>query len=347
MPIDFVYAPIPPFDAQAADAARARQNRLTKPTGSLGRLEELSVQLAGITGQALPAIEPPAIFVFAADHGVAAQGVSAYPAEVTAQMALNFARGGAVINTMAKQLHAKLVVTDVGVMMEFAPNLPINHRKVRPGTRDWTQEAAMTAEETLQAINAGRAVFQEAGQVGIALIGEMGIGNTATAAALSAALTGIRPELLTGRGTGLDDAGVARKLAVVQAGLARHGALTDPLEVIAALGGLEIAAMTGAILEAAAQRVPVLLDGFIAATAALAAYSLIPEVKPYLIAAHRSPEPGHSVLLNYLGLDPLLDLGMRLGEASGAAAALPLLRFAVAILREVATFEQAGVTDKE
>jgi len=347
MPLPAIFGPIPPFDQAAADAARARQDRLTKPAGSLGRLEDLTVQLAGIQGRAIPDVDPAAIFVYAADHGVAARGVSAYPAEVTAQMVLNFARGGAVINTLAAQMGASLYVADIGVAEDFDPDLPIRHAKIRRGTADWTEGAAMTAEEAHAALAAGHRLFSEAGTVGIALVGEMGIGNTTTAAALAAVLTGRAPADVLGSGTGVDEAGRARKSAAVELGRARHGHLTDPLEILAALGGLEIAAMAGTMLAAAGRRVPILLDGFIAATAALVAARLDPAVRPYFIAAHRSPEPGHAVLLDALGLSPLLDLGLRLGEASGAAFALPLVRLAAAVLRDVATFGEAGVSDKD
>ena len=347
MPLPAIFDSIPPFDRAAAEAARARQDRLTKPTGSLGRLEDLTVQLAGIQGRAIPDVDPAAIFVYAADHGVAARGVSAYPAEVTAQMVLNFARGGAVINTLAAQMGAALYVADVGVAFDFDPDLPIRHAKVRHGTADWTEGAAMTIEETHAALTAGHQCFSEAGAIGIALVGEMGIGNTTTAAALAAVLTGRPPADVLGSGTGVDEAGRARKLAAVELGLARHGHLTDPMEILAALGGLEIAALTGTMLAAASRRVPVLLDGFIVTAAALVAARLDPAVRPYFIAGHRSPEPGHAVLLEALGLTPLLDLGLRLGESSGAAFALPLVRLAAAVLRDVATFGEAGVSDKE
>lgn len=347
MPAELLFDLIPPFDQAAAEAARARQNRLTKPAGSLGRLEDLTVQLAGIQGKTIPDVDPAVLFVYAADHGVAARGVSAYPAEVTAQMVQNYARGGAVINTLAAQVNAKLYVADVGVAGDFAPDLPIRHSKVRHGTADWTQGPAMTIEEARQSLAVGLRLFGEAGPVGIALVGEMGIGNTTTAAALAAALTGQPAVDVVGRGTGVDTAGLVRKLTTIERGLARHRNLTDPLETLAALGGLEIAAMTGTMLAAASRRVPILLDGFIVTVAALVAAKLDPAVRPYLIAAHLSPEPGHAVLLESLGLTPLLDLGLRLGEASGAAFALPLVRLAVAVLRDVATFDEAGVSEKE
>jgi len=338
---------IPAFDEDAARAARARQDRLTKPTGSLGRLEELSVQLAGMTGRAFPNIEPPVAFVFAADHGVAAQGVSAYPAAVTAQMAHNYARGGAVINALAAEIGARLIVTDVGIGEDLPPELPLGRHKIRRGTADWTQGNAMTIPEARAAMQVGWDVFNGVDEVGLALVGEMGIGNTTTAAALAAAMTGEPAESLVGRGTGIDDAMLAHKRAVVQIGLERHRNCVGISETLAALGGLEIAAMAGAILAAGARRVPVLLDGFIATCAALVAVRYAPATRNFLVAAHRSPEPGHSVLLRHLGLMPLLDLGLRLGEASGAALAVPLLRASVRILRDVATFEDAGVSDRE
>ncbi len=337
---------IPPLNAQAMADARSRQNRLTKPNGSLARLEDLSIQLAGMTGTEIPDIDPAVIFVYAADHGVAARGVSAYPPEVTAQMVLNYARGGAVINTLAAQIGAKLMVADVGVASDLPASLPILHRKVRPGTADWTQQPAMDKEQTLAALQVGWDTFHESGPVGLAIVGEMGIGSTTTAAVLSAALTGHSPEALAGRGTGLDDDGVLRKVVAIKAGLARH-APGSVLPTLADLGGLEIAAMTGAILAAASRRVPVVLDGFISTCAALVAVSFAPACRDYLVAGHRSPEPGHTLLLRRLALEPLLDLGLRLGEASGAALAVSLLRSSVAVLRDVATFEQAGVSNRD
>jgi nicotinate-nucleotide--dimethylbenzimidazole phosphoribosyltransferase len=241
------FDPIPPFDEDAARAARARQDRLTKPQGSLGRLEELTARLAGIQGRAMPDLDPAHIVVFAADHGVAARNVSAYPASVTAQMVLNYARGGAVINTLAAHLGARLTVCDVGVAADFPPDLPIRHAKVRRGTADWTRGPAMTADEARRALAAGRQVVEEAGPLGVLLVGEMGIGNTTTAAALAAALTGGDAARFVGRGTGVGDAGLARKRSVIEEGLARHGRLSDPFDLLAALGGLEIAAMTGAM----------------------------------------------------------------------------------------------------
>lgn len=341
-----VFDAIPDFDLAAANSARARQDRLTKPTGSLGRLEELSIQLAGATGKPIPSVDSGVIFVYAADHGVAAAGVSAYPSEVTAQMVLNYVAGGAVINALARYTRSKLLVADVGVAVDLPDNLPILHRKVRRGTADWSVGPAMSAADAERAILVGYQTFQRQESVGLAAVGEMGIGNTATAAALAAAILRVDAAEVTGRGTGLDDAGMARKIAVVKQGLGRIPRDLGPLEILSELGGLEIAAMVGTILASAAGRVPVILDGFISTCAGLIATRLAPKVAPYLIASHRSPENGHDVVLSALKLTPILDLGMRLGEASGAALAIPIVQASARVLKEVATFDQAGVSDR-
>jgi nicotinate-nucleotide--dimethylbenzimidazole phosphoribosyltransferase len=332
-----------PLDRAAMATVREHLDRLTKPPGSLGRLEALIVQLAGITGSDAPRVEQPAIAVFAADHGVTAQGVSAYPSAVTAQMVANFVAGGAAINVLARAAGAKLVVVDVGVV---GPKLPVSSR-VRSGTRDMTVEPAMTRAEVLRAIGIGRDVARGLvadGCDAIAL-GEMGIGNTTSASALVAALTGRPPAEVTGRGTGLDDEAVLRKVAVIEAALRLHEPRRDdPLGTLAAVGGLEIAALVGAMQAAAEARIPVVLDGFITGAAALVAVRIAPTLAPRLIASHRSAEPGHRVVLELLGLEPLLDLDLRLGEGSGAALSLPLVRAATRILAEMATFESAGVS---
>jgi nicotinate-nucleotide--dimethylbenzimidazole phosphoribosyltransferase len=338
---------VPTLDAAAAESARQRQNRLTKPTGSLGRLEDLSIQLAAMTGHPLPQVDPAVVFVFAADHGVARNGVSAYPPEVTAQMVLNYVAGGAVINSLARQMEAKLLVADVGVDYEYPADLPILHRKVRRGTLDWSREPAMTTDETVQALEIGFEIVTAEPDLGIAIVGEMGIGNTATAAALTSALLKIPAANVTGRGTGLDGDALARKKAVVADAVARIPTDAPALDILAEVGGLEIAAMAGAIIGAATRRVPVILDGFISSCAALVAERLAPGVRHYLIASHRSQEGGHTAILESLGIQPLLDLGMRLGEASGGAIALPIVRAAVNVLCNVATFGEAGVSDRE
>jgi nicotinate-nucleotide--dimethylbenzimidazole phosphoribosyltransferase len=321
------------------DAARAAFDAKTKPRGSLGRLEDLGVRLAEIRGF-VPSRLECAIVVAAGDHGVAAEGVSAYPQEVTAQMVANFAAGGAAINVLARQAGARLVVVDVGVAV------PFEHELVRPvrigaGTASIAQGPAMTEEQCASALAAGRALAAELGEVDVVALGEMGIGNTTSAAALTAALVGVAPALVCGRGTGLDDEGLARKVAVVE----RAPAVNAGRDPAAALGGFEIVFLAGLVLGCAERDVVVLLDGFITAAAALVARQREPSSVQVLIASHRSPEPGHAVALDALGLEPLLDLGLRLGEGSGAALALPLLHASVAILREMATFADAGVTD--
>jgi len=340
---------IPALDRAAIDAARARQNRLTKPLGSLGALEDLSIRIAGMTGVCPPstaALDNAVIFVFAADHGVARRGVSAYPPEVTAQMVLNYARGGAVINSLARQMGAKLTVTDVGVDFDFPGDLPINHAKVRKSSRDWSTEAAMTVDETAAALTVGYDIVMAAKELGLIVVGEMGIGNTATAAALASALLGLPAADITGRGTGVEGEALANKKRVVAQAVDSLPKGLPAVDVLSRVGGLEIAAMAGAIIAAATRRVPVLVDGFISTCAALVAERLAPGVRDYLVASHRSQEAGHAAVLDALGLQPLLDLGMRLGEASGGALAIPLVRAAVNVLANVATFDEAGVSDR-
>lgn len=324
-----LFAALPAPDAAARAAAAARNDRLTKPPGALGRLEDLALWLAGWQGTARPRIERPAILIFAGNHGVAARGVSAFPAAVTAQMVANFAAGGAAVNQLARAAGASLRV------------LPLDLD--RP-TADFTEGPAMDEAETVAALRAGwEAVDPEADLV---IPGEMGIANTTAAAAMAAALWGGAAADWTGRGTGVDAAGLARKAAAVDAGLARHrAALADPLEVLRRLGGREIAAMTGAIARARLLPRPVLLDGFISGAAASVLARLAPGALDHCAAGHVSAEAGHRRLLDALGLDPLLALGLRLGEASGAALALPVLRAAAACHSGMATFDEAGVAD--
>ncbi|HLY95504.1 MAG TPA: nicotinate-nucleotide--dimethylbenzimidazole phosphoribosyltransferase [Gaiellaceae bacterium] len=316
-------------------AARAAFDGKTKPRGSLGRLEELGCRLAGIRGF-VPEKLDAVIVVAAGDHGVAAEGVSAYPQEVTAQMVANFAAGGAAINVLARHAGARLVVVDAGVAVPFEHEL-VRSVRIGPGTANMAVGPAMTAEQKDAALAAGAALVGEVGDVDVIGLGEMGIANTTSASALTAALLGVDPQLVCGRGTGLDDEGVAHKVDTVRRALAVNAGL-DPLT---ALGGFEIAFLTGVILECERRSIAVLLDGFITGAAALAAR----HAAAVMIASHRSPEPGHTLILEALGLDPLLDLDLRLGEGSGAALALPLLTASVAILREMATFADAGVTD--
>jgi nicotinate-nucleotide--dimethylbenzimidazole phosphoribosyltransferase len=348
--LDETIAAIRPLDPAAVAAARARQDNLTKPRGSLGVLEAVSVQLSGLSGRCPPPLpEPAAVAVFAGDHGVHAQGVTPWPQEVTAQMVANFVAGGAVINALAAQCGADVVVVDVGVAAEVDPEPGLLVRKVGRGTRDMTREPAMIVAEARAAIDVGISVARDlvAGGMGCLLTGDMGIANTTPAAALIAVFTGAAPADVTGRGTGIDDAMLSHKVGVVAEALDRHQPdPADPLGVLAAVGGFEHAALAGYVLGAAAARVPVVLDGVIACAAALAARALAPDSTAAMIAGHRSVEPGASAALAALGLAPLVDLRMRLGEGSGAMLALPIVQGAARVLRDVATFDAAGVTEK-
>jgi nicotinate-nucleotide--dimethylbenzimidazole phosphoribosyltransferase len=352
---------IGPRDGEAMAAAADRLDRLTKPPGSLGRLEALAIQLAGIRGAPVTDVRRPAIAVFAADHGVTSRGVSPYPSAVTRQMVANFVAGGAAVSVLARAAGADLVVVDVGVAGEpivvpaGAPAGPPSAvrfiaDRVANGTRDLSVEPAMTPGETAAAIGVGRRAVAELVDAGADLVavGEMGIGNTTAASALVAALTGRPAAEVTGRGTGLDEAGVRRKAALIDEALRRHRLrVEEPETILAGVGGLEIAALVGAILETASRRVPLLLDGFITGAAALVATRLVLALPARLIAAHRSAEPGHAVALGELGLDPLLALDLRLGEGSGAALAIPIVRAAARILGEMATFEEAAVSNRD
>jgi nicotinate-nucleotide--dimethylbenzimidazole phosphoribosyltransferase len=342
---------IPPVDEKARQQARQRQDRLTKPAGSLGRLEQLSVDLAGMTGRLSPPLEHRVVFTLAADHGVAAEGVSAYPREVTAQMVLNFLAGGAAVNVLARLVGARVVVADMGVDADLPNHAQLRSLKIRRGTASITQGPAMSVEEAQLAIDHGRRLVLDEIERGldVALTGDMGIGNTTASAALICALTGLDPQDVVGRGTGVDDAGLARKREAVRAALDVNAEriARGPLEALAAVGGLEIAGLAGVIIEAAGQRRPVVIDGFISGAAALAAARIAPGVTAFMIASHRSQELGHAAVLQQLGLRPLLDLDLRLGEGTGALLALPLLDAAVRLLNDMATFDEAGVSDRE
>ena len=350
MSLETTLAAVRPADPAAMAAARDLQARLTKPAGSLGALEELSVRLAGLAGRCPPPLpEPATVAVFAGDHGVHAQGVTPWPQEVTAQMVANFVAGGAVVNAFARQNGASVMVIDVGVAIQLHGGDNLLDVNVRRGTRDFTVEPAMTLDEARAAVEAGIAVAGALIDAGAAclLTGDMGIANTTPAAALVAAFTGADPAEVTGRGTGIDDATYTRKVEVVTAALARHRPdPAQPLAALAAVGGLEHAALAGFVLGAAARRVPVVLDGVIATSAALVAAALAPDAVDAMVAGHRSVEPGATVALAHLGLTPLLDLGMRLGEGTGAVLALPVVASAVRVLHEVATFDSAGVSEK-
>lgn len=326
-----------------------RLDQLTKPPGSLGRLEEVSQDLAEILGTDHPEVDPALVLVFAGDHGVVAEQVSPYPPEVTVQMVAGFAAGTAAIAVLARSAGLDLKVVAMGVNADLPRELPLVRVQIRRGTRNFCWEPALTADETRRAIAAGRSVAQDAIEAGYRalLLGDMGIGNTTSAAALTAALLGLAPAEVVGPGTGLDAEGVARKTQVVARALDRHRqALGDPQDVLARLGGLEILGMVGAILEAKDHGVPVILDGYITGAAALGAQALDPDARQVLMASHCSSEPGHRRILEHLDLRPLLEWGLHLGEASGAALAFPLIRAAAAIPREMATFVEAGVSNR-
>jgi nicotinate-nucleotide--dimethylbenzimidazole phosphoribosyltransferase len=348
--LETTLAAIRPADPAAMTAARDLQARLTKPAGSLGALEDLSVRLAGLAGVCPPPLpEPATVAVFAGDHGVHAQGVTPWPQDVTAQMVANFVAGGAVVNALARQNGVDVLVVDVGVRIALHGGSNLLDANVRRGTRDLTVEPAMTIDEARAGLEVGLSVAAALVDAGARclLTGDMGIANTTPAAALIAAFTGAEPSAVTGRGTGIDDETYRRKIDVVAAALDRHRpGPADPLTALAAVGGLEHAALAGFILGAAEHRVPVVLDGVIAASAALVAAALAPDSVAAMVAGHRSAEPGATVALAHLGLTPLLDLGMRLGEGSGAVLALPIVAGAVRVLHDVATFDAAGVSEK-
>jgi nicotinate-nucleotide--dimethylbenzimidazole phosphoribosyltransferase len=333
-----------------APRIQARLDNLTKPRGSLGRLEDLALRCVLIAGQERPRVDQKVLFVCCADHGVCEEGVSAYPREVTAQMVYNFLRGGAAISVLARQLGISVRVVDFGVDHDFAPTLSgLVQKKIGRGTANFMHGPAMSSAAAVQAIEAGIAMATSAVQNGAQLlgIGEMGIGNTTSATALLSALGDFDPAELTGVGTGVDEHTRRKKIEVVRSAIARnHPRPTDPLGCLARVGGYEIAGMVGICLAGAALRAPVVIDGFIATAAAWTAYALKPAVKDYCIFAHRSAEHGHARVLEALRVRPLLDLDMRLGEGTGAALGMSIVESAVRLLDEMATFDEAGVTDK-
>lgn len=336
--------------------ARERQNHLTKPPGSLGKLEEIACRMAAIQQTLSPSVDRKRIVVFAADHGVAEEGVSPYPSEVTAQMVANFLRGGAAINALAKTARADLVIVDAGVKSPI-PTIETSGKQIqfiqgpiRKGSRNFTKEPALTPDETTSAIRLGHEVVADAKRTGVNLIGigEMGIGNTTAAAAITAALTGLPAATVTGRGTGADDEILARKRFVVEQALRLHAPKADDaLRILQTLGGLEVAGLVGVCLGAAAGRIAIVCDGFIATASAALAVRLCPACADYMFAAHLSSEPGHAALLHIVGQEPLLKLDMRLGEGTGAALTMNIIDAAVNAFVEMATFESAGVSDKQ
>lgn len=347
--LDTTLASIQPVSAEALAAAEERQNQLTKPPGSLGHLETVGNRLAAIAGACPPPVPEPAVIgLFAGDHGVCAQGVSPWPQEVTVQMMLNIGAGGAAINVLGRQAGADVWVTNVGVANDAPEHPGVRDRNVRRGTADFTAGPAMTLAEARAAVEVGITTAFEAvdGGANCLLTGEMGIGNTTPSSALISVFTGTDVATVTGRGAGADDAMLNRKVDVIERGIALHRPdPSDALATVAAVGGLEHAAIAGFILGAAARRVPVVLDGVIACSAACVAVAFHDDVRGYLISGHAGAEPGIQAAVAHLGLRPLVDLGLRLGEGSGAAVALPMVQAAARILNEMATFASAGVSE--
>ena len=349
MKIEWLYTSCQTLDTAAHSAAQARQMELTKPPGALGELETLAIRLAAMQGTQRPAVDAVWITVFAGDHGVAAEGVSAFPQSVTGEMVRNFARGGAAISVLTRALGANLEVINLGTVNDLGDIANVTHLRLGLGTANFTVEAAMNPAQYAAALHAGRDSAERAKQAGAQLYigGEMGIGNTTAAAALACALLDETPQHLAGPGTGLDHAGVRHKIEVIQRALHLHADhLADPGEALRRLGGFEIAALAGAYLACAKIGLPILVDGFISSAAALAAERLCPGTAQWFMYAHSSAEPGHTRILTALGAKPLLNLGMRLGEGSGAAMAVPLLRLACALHNGMATFAEAAVSTK-
>lgn len=338
------------LDASTLADSQDHLNRLTKPVGSLGRLEAVAAQMMAIYSGDVQLPLQKGAYVFAADHGVTAEGVSAYPKEVTGQMVINFLSGGAAINVLSRTHNVELTVVDVGVDSDFADAPGLVHRKIARGTKNMAQSAGMSREELERALSVGLEMARLAKEKGQKLIatGEMGIGNTTAASAITAALTNQPVSTVTGKGTGIDSPTTLRKIAVIESALTKHfgdsSEAPDPLEIMRYVGGLELAAITGLILGAASHKIAVVMDGFISTAAAAIAYALEPKVKEYLFAGHCSAEPGHRVLLDYIGLEPLLSLRMRLGEGTGAVLAMPLIESALHLYSEMATFDAAGVS---
>jgi nicotinate-nucleotide--dimethylbenzimidazole phosphoribosyltransferase len=347
--INNTIAGIKPLDVISMEEAKIRQDNLTKPRGSLGQLESLSIQVAGIKRSPRPQIIHKVIFTLVGDHGVTKEGVSAYPSEVTPQMVYNFLRGGAAINVLARQVGARVIVADLGVASTLERHPELKDKKVAMGTRNMAEGPAMSRKEAIRSIEAGMELVEEELTRGIDILGtgDMGIGNTTPSSAITAFLTGADVATVTGRGTGLDDEGWRRKVKVIQKVLeVNHPNPKDAIDVLSKVGGFEIGGIAGLILAGASYGVPVVLDGFISGAAALIATSLSPEAKPYLIASHQSVEEGHKKILEYLGLNPLLNLDLRLGEGTGASLGISLVEASLRILDEMATFTEAGVSEK-
>ena len=344
---EWVYQQCPGISDSHREVAAARQSQLTKPTGSLGRLEQVAIDLAGMQQTERPRANNVPIVIFAADHGIAAKGVSAYSQEVTIAMMANYVSGGAAISVLARELGSSLEVVDVGSLAQ-SPMPGIVTDKPRCGSRDFSEETALEPADLTFALDCGRRAVLRAGEADLFIFGEMGIGNTTASAAIAASLLGVRAEEVVGNGTGVDAAGRRKKARLIDLALDRHGLnpATPPERILSAVGGLEIAAICGAIIAAAQRRVPILIDGFIVSVAALMAARLNPSCRPFLLPSHQSAEQGHILVLQAVDVQPLISLDLRLGEGSGAAIALPLVRLACALHNDMATFEQANVPDR-
>jgi nicotinate-nucleotide--dimethylbenzimidazole phosphoribosyltransferase len=341
---------IKPLDSAAMQKAKLRQDDLTKPTGALGRLEDLSIQLAGISGQERPSVARKAVIVMAADHGVAAEGTSAYPQEVTVQMLENIAAGGAAIDVLSRQYGVKVIAVDIGVKGDTSAFKNVTHKKVAPGTKSMSRGPAMTQEEAVKALETGIELVNAEVKNGLDIVGtgEMGIGNTTASAAICSVMTGKSVAEVTGRGTGIDDKGLKHKIEIIEKAIALNKPdKKQALDVLAKVGGLEIAGLAGVMLGAAANRIPVMVDGYISGAAALIAVGICPQSKDFMVAGHVSVEPGHKYCLEHLGLQPLINLNLRLGEGTGGVIGMSLCEAACRILNEMATFSEAGVSNKE
>jgi nicotinate-nucleotide--dimethylbenzimidazole phosphoribosyltransferase len=348
-PLEKILAAIPPVKEAILSSVQARLDRLTKPVGSLGQLEELAKRYAGIVENVRPGLGKKIIFTFAADHGVVAEGVSAYPKEVTCQMVCNFLRQGAGINVLARHAGAEIVVVDIGVDHDFEPAAGLVIRKVARGTRNMAHGPAMSVPEARGAIEVGLEMADYAFAQGATLVGtgDMGIGNTTASSAILSSLTGLPAAEVTHRGTGLDDPGLQRKIRTIEQAIRNNAPdPRNPLEVLAKVGGLEIAGIAGLIIGCAFRRIPVVVDGFISTAGAMIAVALNPAIRDYLFASHQSAEIGHRFMWEYLGQKPILNLSLRLGEGTGAALAMGIIEAAVKILNQMATFAEAGVSER-
>ncbi|WP_447968415.1 nicotinate-nucleotide--dimethylbenzimidazole phosphoribosyltransferase [Nitrospira sp. M1] len=350
MMIERTMKPILPLDPRLLVHAQSKLDRLTKPRGSLGRLEELAAQYVAISGEENPSCPKARVLTLAADHGVVAEGVSAYPSSVTAQMVANFLNGGAAINVLARQVGADMQVVDMGVAGNLDHLIGLVSKKIGPGTKNMVMGPAMSRDEAIRSVEIGIELVEQAvaDGVGVVATGEMGIGNTTSSAAITAVMTGQPISRITGRGTGVDDEGLTRKRRVIEQALRINDPQAgDAFDVLSKVGGFEIGGLVGVMLGGAACRIPVVLDGFIAGAAALLAVTLAPTCREYLIASHQSAEDGHGVVLEHLRLQPLLDLQLRLGEGTGACLAIGLLQSSLLLMTQMATFDTAGVDERE